>query len=50
MGQTNKKLLDKNETTGLYSYGMWTTVPIRTKVVVTFLEGRKTTELLLVVY
>ena len=27
MGQTNKKLLDKNETTGLYSYGMWTTVP-----------------------
>ena len=28
MGQTNKKLLDKNETTGLYSYGMWTTVPI----------------------
>ena len=42
MGQTNKKLLDKNETTGLYSYGMWTTVPDPgTKVVVTFLEGAR---------
>ena len=42
MGQTNKKLLDKNETTGLYSYGMWTTVPDPgTNVVVTFLEGAR---------
>lgn len=42
MGQTNKRLLDKNETTGLYSYGMWTTVPDPgTKVVVTFLEGAR---------
>jgi hypothetical protein len=42
MGQTNKTLLDKNETSALYSYGMWMTVPDPgTKVVVTFLEGSR---------
>lgn len=42
MGQTNKALLDKQESTALYSYGMWMTVPDPgAKVVVTFLEGAR---------
>ena len=39
-GKTNKDLIDKQEVTGLHSYGMWMTPPDPgTKVVVTFMEG-----------
>jgi hypothetical protein len=39
-GKTNKDLIDKQESSGLHSYGMWMSPPDPgTKVVVTFMEG-----------
>ena len=42
LGQTNKELLDKQEESGIYSYGMWMTIPDPgTKVLVSFIEGNR---------
>jgi hypothetical protein len=41
-GKTDKGLVDKQESNGLYSYGMWMTVPDPgVKVIVTFMEGNR---------
>lgn len=41
-GKTSKNFIGKEQTQGIYSYGMWMTVPdVGVKVVVTFLEGNR---------
>jgi hypothetical protein len=42
LGTTDKKLLDKQESSGVYSYGMWATLPDpESKVLVIFIQGQK---------
>ena len=41
-GKTSKNFIGKNESEGVYSYGMWMTVPdVGVRVIVTFLEGNR---------
>ena len=48
IGQTNKRLNDKRKESGVYSYGMWMTVPDPgTRVAVIFLEGRRNNGIIL---
>jgi hypothetical protein len=42
LGTTDKKLIDKQESSGVYSYGMWATLPDpESKVLVIFIQGQK---------